>query len=160
VGTISVDPSSVKLRGDQAALAAITSVATQTIDVSGATATFSRDVSIVVPNAAQMAEPTIVTVTVEILPIQGTRAFEGVPVMVSDVRAGLTATANPTGIRLVIRGPKDAIAGLQPGDIKAIVSAADLNPGPYRLKPNVILPAGYSLVEMAPADVAVTITGP
>lgn len=160
VGTITVEPSSIKLRGDLSALNAITSVATAAIDVSGAKATFSQDVAIVVPSAAQMAEPTVVHVTVEILPVQGSRTIEGVPVLVTDVRVGLTASVTPAGIALTIRGPQGTIGNLQPGDIKVQVSAADLNPGTYRLKPNVILPVGYTVAEVTPVDVAVTLTGP
>lgn len=160
VGTVTADPSSIKLRGDLAALAAITSVATQAVDVGGATATFTQEVPIIVPGAAQMAEPQVVRVTVEILSVQGSRTFEGVPVLVTDVRAGLAASVTPTGIRLVIRGPKDAISSLQPNDIKVQVSVSGLNPGTYHLKPNAILPPGYAVAEMAPTDVTVTLTGP
>ena len=160
VGTVSVDPPSVKLRGDLVALSSLANVATQAIDISGATATFTQDVPLVLPTGAQMAEPSTVRVTVEILPVQGTRTFEGVPVLITDVRAGLTASVAPTGVRVVVRGPKESLGGLQPADIKAQISVLDMNPGTYHLKPNVIVPGGYTVVEVAPLDIAVTLSGP
>lgn len=160
VGTVTVDPPSVKLRGDATALAALSNVPTQAIDIGGATATFTQEVPIALPAGAQMAEPSTVRVTVEILPVQGTRTFESVPVLITDVRAGLTASAAPTGVRVVVRGPKEAIGGLQLTDIKAQISVLNLNPGTYHLKPNVIVPSGYTVLEVAPLDVAVTLSGP
>ncbi|MGE5560470.1 MAG: YbbR-like domain-containing protein, partial [Chloroflexota bacterium] len=160
IGTVTVDPPTVTLRGDAAALADITSVSTQAIDISGATTTFTTEVEIVIPGAAQMAEPTLVRVTVEVVPPQGTRTFEGVPVMVTDVRTGLGATLSPTGIRVVVRGPKSQIGGLEIGDIQVHVSALDLGPGTYQLKPSIIVPAGYAVIETAPVEIAVTLAGP
>lgn len=160
VGSVSADPPSVKLRGDLAALSSLTNVATQAIDVSGATATFTQDVPVVLPAGAQMAEPSTVRVTVEILPVQGTRTFENVPLLITDVRAGLTASASPASVRVVVRGPKESLDGLQPANIKAQISVLNLNPGIYRLKPNVFVPAGYTVAEVAPLDITVTLSGP
>lgn len=159
-GTVRVEPTTVKVRGDAAAIAAVDSIVTRDIDLSGAAASFATDVQLILPTGVQLAEPAIVRVSVEVVPPQASRIFESVPVLVTDVRAGLRATSAPAAVRVTVRGPEATLAGLTVDSIKAQTSAKDLNIGVHKLTVSVFLPPGYVALEVTPVEVTVTITQP
>lgn len=157
-GVVRIEPATVKVRGDTAVIAAVDRVLTQSVDLAGARASFTRDVQLVVPTGAQLVEPTVVRVSVEILPLQTTRVFESVPLQVVDVGGGLRATAAPSVVRVTVSGPEASIGGLTVDKINAQVSAKDHGAGTYRFPVSVFLPPGYAVLEVLPVDVSVTVS--
>jgi YbbR domain-containing protein len=61
----------------------------------------------------------------------------------------------PDHINLSVRGPEIALDGLELSPGAAFVDAADLEgEGPFRVKPQVVLPSGIELVRTEPAEVS------
>jgi YbbR domain-containing protein len=66
----------------------------------------------------------------------------------------------PDSITLVVRGPELDLDGLELSPGAAFVDAADLEgEGPYRVKPQVILPSGVELVRAEPDEVLLEVAG-
>jgi YbbR domain-containing protein len=107
VGTISTDPSSATAQGSSKALAEITTLKTEPIDVSGATSTIERTVKLVLPSNVR-AEPAQIKVTIEIR--AGTLSEDiSLPPEIINVSPGLAATVSPSNVAITISGPADRV---------------------------------------------------
>jgi YbbR domain-containing protein len=107
IGTISSDPSSATAQGSSKALAEITTLKTESIDVSGATTTIERTVKLVLPPNIR-AEPSQIKVTIEIR--AGTLSEDvSLPPEVVNVGPGLASTVSPANVAITISGPADRV---------------------------------------------------
>lgn len=140
---IQSDPPLINLTGSSGPLENARQVNTEPIDISGATGTISRTVELFYPEdtSPQEGEPTQATVTVRIeqlaLPLQ---VQLSIPVAVTDADAELAGTATPPVIQVVLSGPTEALAQLDPATLVATVDASGLDPGTYTLQPQLTLP--------------------
>ncbi|MFI5045336.1 MAG: YbbR-like domain-containing protein, partial [Acidimicrobiales bacterium] len=76
VATIMVDPSVVTVEGDAERLAALETIDTDPVSVSGASATVEKTVALAPPDGVSPLDATTVTVTVTFRAVSSTRAFQ------------------------------------------------------------------------------------
>lgn len=161
VGGVTVGPEVLTLQGAPDVLGQVTSVPTEPISVQGAAANRTVTAKVVLPSGVQLLEgqPSTVSVTVGIVPIQASRTFL-VGVTCIGAPTGTTCLPQASQIAMVLSGPQPALAALKASAFTPAVSAAGLAPGTYQLTPTITLPAGISIVSFSPAQVPVIISGP
>lgn len=161
LASITVEPSTVTMRGLPDDLRDIDEILTETISLAGLSADQDFDVELIIPEGTRLFEPdaNTVTVSVAIEPSVSSRTF-----VVGVVCQGAGANACLPGIEqlaVTVSGPGAAFAQLSAGDVTPIVDATGLAPGSYSLPPTIAgLPEGVVLEGISPGSVPVTIVGP
>jgi YbbR domain-containing protein len=160
LGSVSVEPAVVTLRGQPAALAGIVEVSTQPINIAGADGNLTVDAEAVLPDGTRLsAETEPLVVSIEVRPAVVSRTFlvgvvcEGT----DDASACLPQLAQAA---VTVRGTAAAVDGLDPADVTPVVDVTGLEPGEHVLAAEVNLPNGIELVSISPGTVTVLIEIP
>jgi len=153
VSGLTVEPQFVRLAGGAGALEAVQSVATEAVDIQGASRTTSRTVRLSGPASTPLlfGEPVSATVTVRITPIE--RPFQvSLPVSVQlvDVGPGLLGSVNPPIVQVTLSGTAAQLATLDAASLVGSVSVRGQGAGVYRLTPLFTLPKGITLAGEPP----------
>jgi YbbR domain-containing protein len=157
LGSVSVDPSTVTLAGVPAVLDELPGfVETLPISVTGATAELLEHSPLKVPNAVVVVGVDYVTVTVEVLAIQSSRAMTSV-VEIQGVRPGWLATPSPGVVDVILEGPDATLAAMEQDDLLVIVNLFNYSLGVHRVEPEVIVPEGVIVVSIIPETIEVAI---
>jgi YbbR domain-containing protein len=161
LAALSVEPSTVTLRGLPDVLSGITEVLTEPLSIDGASQTETFEAELILPDEVRLTdggEPTV-SVTASIEPSVSSRSF-----VVGVVCQGSGTNGCLLGIEQVtvtVGGPGGALDGLAAGDITPFVDASGLGPGSYSLAPSIAaLPEGLDLIGISPNAVPVTIVAP
>lgn len=158
---ISVEPTTVTLRGLPEDLEPITEVLTEPISIAGLSADETFDVDLVVPDSVEPVDGTqgIVTVTVTIVPSVSSRVF-----ILGVVCDGAGANACLPGIDQVsvtLTGPGQVLSGLTAAQLTPVLNVAGLAPGSYTINPTITgLPDGVELLGVSPPTIPVQIVAP
>jgi YbbR domain-containing protein len=160
VGTVA-NPATVLLDGPDDVLSNILSVVTAPVDIEGASETVNvRTALQSLPDGVRVVNPVDASVVavVQIRQRGVTQLLNDLPITVTDVPQGFTATVEPHSIGVVIFASEESMASLSGGDIAASVSAAGLGAGRYQLKPSVTVPPEVQWLRTEPEIVVVTLT--
>ncbi len=160
VGTVTVEPSSVTIRGLPALIEDITSVTAQAVDVTGASANVIKEVAVVAPQGVEMVEPRSIQVTVTIVPETGATKTLEVPVKVVNGAANLKYALEASTVKVTVNGLASDIDNLRADSIDASVDVTGLAAGHYQQNVTVRVPAGIQVSSTDPANVGVTVSGP
>lgn len=159
--SIQVSPATVTLRGLAEALEPLTSVATEPVDIDGATSDLTVEIALVVPEGTRPVdggEP-VVTVTATIVPSVASRTF-----VLGIVCQGAGANACLPGldqVAVTLSGPWETLRTLSASQLTPVVNATGLAAGTYSLTPSLGgLPDGVELLAITPGVVPVTIVAP
>jgi len=162
VSNITVVPSRVTLLGLPDALSEIQGyINTEPIDITGATESISRRVTLQLPAGVTVVPDTpeasqTVQVEIEIVPITSGRTMQ-VPVRGQGLAPGFEATFSPDTVDVVLYGPLAQLQNLTADDVQATVNLVDLAPGTHRLTPTVVVPPEFELKGVLPETVEVQI---
>ncbi|MEP7082879.1 MAG: CdaR family protein [Chloroflexota bacterium] len=159
---LSVQPSTVTLRGLPEVLAPITEVRTEPIDIGGASESQTFEAQLVLPEETRLAragaEP-VVTVEAVIGLSVGSRSF-----VVGLVCQGAGQNGCQPAIQqvtLTLGGPSDVLRGLGAADLTPILDVSGLAPGTYNLTPIIpALPQEVEILQLAPGTVSVRVVAP
>lgn len=161
LASLSVEPSTVTIRGLPEDLTEIDEILTDSLDLTGLSADQSFELDLIVPEDVRLLEPedAVATVTLTIEPSVASRTF-----VVGVVCQGAGENACLPGLQqlaVTVSGPGPAFAELGAADVTPIVDVAGLEPGSYSLTPTIAgLPAGVSLDDVSPGSIPVTIVAP
>ena len=159
-GSVSVEPSTVTLAGPPTVLDELPGfVRTLPVSIMGATEVLTAHVSLTVPTNVVVVGVNYVTVTVDILPILGSRTMTDV-VEIQGLSQGLAATLSPGDVDVILEGPDALLAELTPDDMQVFVNLLELGLGVHRVPPVVLAPAGIRVVTVIPETIEVVITLP
>lgn len=156
IGPLSVDPATVQIVGDPAALEGVTVLDTGPVDVSGSQADVVRTVAINRPQGITLVRDATATVRIAIQPVQGQQVRD-VAVAVQDIGDGLTATVAPPSVLVTVSGPQPQLVRTAPADVSAAVSVAGLAAGSYQLAVATRAPDGLRVDRLQPDRVTVTL---
>jgi YbbR domain-containing protein len=161
IDAVTVDPTTITLRGTPDLLGSITEVATEPIDVDGLARTTTYERNLVVPDGATLVAgtPDSVNVTLTVRAASGSRTFT------TGIVCRGTAPENaclPQLDRLAVTlsGPLALLDSLDPSDLTPFVDVSGLAPGPHDVQPQLSLPQGLDLVSISPTRVRVLIQAP
>lgn len=157
---ISVEPSTVTLRGLADVLSQITSVTTETLSVEGVSSDQTLEAEIAVPDDTSLVgDAETVTVTVAIVP-----SVSGATFNLGVVCEGFGANACLPGLQQVavtIGATGDVLAALSGTELAAIVDVSGLGPGQHSVEPVISgLPDGFEIRGISPTSVPVTLVAP
>ena len=160
VGSVA-NPATVLLDGPDEALANILSVVTAPIDVEGATDTVNvRTALQALPEGVRVVNPPDGSVVgvIQIRRRGVTQLLSDLPVTVTNVPSGFTATVEPAAVGVVVFASEDTMASLSGSDMSTSVSAAGLGAGRHQLRPSVTVPPEVQWLRTEPEGVVVTLT--
>lgn len=157
MGSVSVTPSTVTLAGLPSVLDGLPGfVETMPISVTSATQNLSQNTTLTVPTSVVVVGVNYVTVMVEILPIQSSRAMTSV-VELQGMSSDLLATPSPSVVDVILEGPDAILAELVSSDVQIILNLFDYPLGTHRIEPDVLAPANVTVVSVIPETIEVVI---
>ncbi len=157
VGSLVAEPVSVKIRASQEVLQRVTTVSTRTIDVTGVSADFDRQVDIVLPPGVSMVEPRSVQVKVAIVEDRAEKTIAKVPVTVRNASAAFTTTVSPVEVSITIEGLRIVVDKVTVKSLEVFVDALGLFEGEYQTNVQVVLPNGIALTGLSNETVRLTL---
>ena len=147
------------VQGDAERLAALESIDTQPVSVSGASTTVEMTVGLDPPDGVSPIAATTVNVTVTFRPVTSTRNFEvGFRLVGADI--DLRYAVPVDRVAIVVGGSKADLDKLDGSTLVADLDVSDLDPGTTNVDVTVDLPPGLTLVSATPATIPVTVTAP
>lgn len=156
-GIVLIDPSTVTLQGPPSILDKMPGfVETLPISITGATESLSQRTALTLPTGITVIGGNLVTVLVEILPIQSSRTLTGT-VELQGLQPGLVATASPSIVEIILEGPDPKLAELKPQNLQIVVNLYGYTPGIYRIKPEVLTPEKIEALSIIPETIEVEI---
>jgi len=158
LGSVSVEPQTVTLTGLESFLDELPGfVQTLPISVTGATQNLTERSLLTLPSSVVAVGVDYVTVMVEVLAIQSSRAMTST-VEIQGLSLGWTAAPSPEVVAVILEGPDALLTALQPGDLRIRLNVFGLGLGVHRLQPDVLAPEGVSLVTVIPETIEVVIS--
>jgi YbbR domain-containing protein len=157
LGSVTTEPSTVTLAGVPSVLEVLPGfVETYPISVTNATANLLELSPLTVPNSVVVVGVDFVTVTVEVLPIESSRAISS-SVEIRGVRPERTASASPNVVNVILEGPDAILVDMTPDDLRVIVDVFGLGLGVHRVAPEVLAPEGVAVVNIIPETIEVVL---
>ena len=156
---LSTAPEHVEVRGPASKLDDLKEIATEPVDVTGASGTLQRTALLTWAGDFVTFAPDHVTVTIGFEEEMMRREFHGVDVRILHVE-GLRAQLVPARVDLVLRGPQHVLHNYVLADGAAYVDAAGLMPGTYRVSARVDLPPSLELVKQRPDPLTLHLSPP
>lgn len=153
---VAVEPSTVQVVGDPALLEKLSTLTTQDVDVTGATADVSRAVPVVRPTGVSVVGEVPLAVRVRVAPLPGQQA-RTVAVVPTGLMAGLTASIEPASVTVVVSGPQPVLLRLSGGDVVGQVDLTALGPGTFLMPFTATAPDGVRVERTEPDRVAVVV---
>lgn len=153
-------PSSIMIKGLSKDLKGITSIETNTIDISGITSSQDVAMSYVLPNGIKIANASLglkLSVKVKGVTREKTFILSSSNVSVSNVASGLNATVNTSSMTVTATGDSTVIDALSSSDFKVTVNASGLDAGTYSLKPALSYSSKLSSASLSAAAVSITL---
>jgi YbbR domain-containing protein len=158
LGRATAAPDMVEVAGPESRLRRLTGATTEPVDVTGAQASVSDMVTVgIADSAVRLVKAQTARVTVEVLPAPRERELAGVPVRYRNLTPGSRAQVSPVLTKITVRGPREAIQNVRPGQIEAFVDLAGLGPGRYNLRVQVEPSQTFGVSTIDPAVVDVII---
>jgi YbbR domain-containing protein len=157
IGTPTVIPAFITVKGDPAALAALTRADTQGIAVGTATGSIDADVSLALPSGVVPVGGDTVHVTIPIKPETGTQSFTAAVLPIGQ-QPGLSYALSRGSVFATIGGPLADLDRIDPTSFAMTVNVAGLGLGSHELRPVGNLQAGLRVLTVSPETVTVTVT--
>jgi YbbR domain-containing protein len=154
VERVAVEPAVVTVIGEPQLLGDVAMVDTEPVDLSAATAGFTRQATVQVPPGLSLARPEPVAVSVQIAPLALRQSLR-VPVSLQNVASELFLRSEVPIVELTASGPADD--GLSAAEVQASVDAAGLGPGTYTLAVRARVPDRYVVEDVRPTAVRVVL---
>jgi YbbR domain-containing protein len=133
-------------------------IRTAPLDISTATGTIERRLSLELPEAVSLVGDQSVLVTVEVLPIESSLTLTR-EVQVQGLDPGLQADLSPAAVEILITGPQPTLTSLTETDVRAIVDLLDIGIGTFSVPVEVILaPTDVELRAVQPELIEVTVS--
>lgn len=159
VGSVA-NPATVLLDGPDEVLTNILSVVTAPVDIDGANETVSIRVGLEdLPPDVQVVNPAdgSVVAVVQIRPRGVTQLLNDLPIAISGVPEGFTATVEPEQVGVVVFASEETMANLAGDDISTSVSVEGLGAGRHQIRPSVMVPPEVQWLRIDPEVVVVTL---
>lgn len=129
-----VSPRVVRVRGSADLAAGWSDIVTEPIPLAGHTESFTVEARLIRPPGAQYMDQDTVTVNVTLAEVGDSKVLKNVPLKVANLAANQVATVSVTEVQVTLRGPKRAVAALDPTKVEAYLDVENLTPGEHRLK--------------------------
>jgi YbbR domain-containing protein len=157
VTSVSVQPPFAVITGAIEGLQSLTTVATDEVDIDGATSDVVRAAKLRLPTGLAVSGSDTVTVRVSISPARGEITL-GLTPNVENLEPGLRAEVAATLVEVRVAGEIPVLRSLSPSSLVAVVDASGLGAGQHDLPVQVTAPPGVQVVGVEPSTVPVTLS--
>ena len=157
VTAVTVDPVAVGVGGEATAVAQLSHLDTEAIELAGRTSSFATQVAIVAPAGITINGQATVRVSVTIGVSTVSRTFELGLEVAGAARQDLLYELSRPSVLVTLSGPATAIDGLDPTQLHATVGVASLEVGSHAVAVSFVAPADVTLVLISPPSVDVTV---
>jgi YbbR domain-containing protein len=158
VAQVAAEPASVMVTGPESRLKRLAEATTEPVSVQDASRPVRDVVTVgVVDSALRLLEARTATVTVDVVPAPIERTIRDVPVEARNGPARATVSVTPATVSVVVRGAREAVAGLTGRDLRVYVDLANLSRGRYVLPVKGDLGGSYGMVRAEPSAVEVRV---
>jgi len=152
---IRVTPQTVAVAGDPKMVAQVSSVSTETVNISGATRDFVQEVSVVAPAGLRVQGR--VRVAVQIAPAIAVTTVRGIRVQPPEVSSGLVVAIEPALVQIQIQGPVTLVNRLRAADFSARLDGQTGEEGRRRAQVRIQAPPQVEVLSIVPPSVTVTV---
>jgi len=156
---IEVTPTVISVEGEADALAALVTIDTAPVSISGAVGDIARTVALVLPDGVASLGPSAARVVVRLRPTTGTRAISA-GVLLSNARVDRTYALSTDQVVVTVGGSVADLDALTGRTFAAIADVGDLEPGSHDVTLRVVLPSRLTLVAISPPRIVVTVDLP
>jgi YbbR domain-containing protein len=156
VTSVSVEPAFAVITGAIEGLQSLTTVATDEVDIDGATSDVVRAAMLRLPAGLTVSGSDTVTVRVSISPARGEITL-GLTPTAEGLEAGLRADVAATLVQVRVAGEIPVLRSLSPSSLAAVVDVSGLRTGQHDLPVQVTAPPGVQVVGVEPSTVLVTL---
>jgi YbbR domain-containing protein len=133
-------------------------VDTQPLDLQDAKEDILTRLALDLPDGVTLIGPQTVQVQVSITPIQNSITLSNLPINVTGIGEGLTATTFPETVDVIISGPVPVLETLTAQDVTVTVDVTDQIAGSYQLEPKVHTPPNVSFESILPGTLEVVLS--
>jgi YbbR domain-containing protein len=159
VGTKTVDPPTIEITGPESAVNQATEAVTESVELAGATADITEEVSVgLLDPALRVKGPRTATVRVQIRLGSRERTVRNRPVRMRDLPANLTAQATPANVDVTIRGGREGLGKVDSEQVVPFVDLKGLGAGDYALAVHIDALPEAGLARVEPETVQVRLT--
>lgn len=155
--SVAADPLSVTVSGEEPQVTALGGVETQPIDITGLTGKVEIQTGLVLADELTVTTGDPVTVTLEIVPAEGTRSYEA-GIVLAGARSDRVYTLSAPFVTVTLSGSVPVLGELSPTDVVASVDVTDLTDGSNEISVQIDPPDGLELVAISPATISVGVT--
>jgi YbbR domain-containing protein len=152
---VTPDPAAIAVSGPLESLQSLGTLSTEPIDVSGLRADLTRNARLRLPPGVTAPRDNV-TVRLKVAPTAG-EVVQSVAPQASGVPEGMRASFQTASINVRIRGDIPSLRALQPGAIRATVSAAGLEEGVHILTPTITAPENVQVAGAEPPQVVLVL---
>jgi len=158
VGRVTASPSTVEVVGPESVIRQLTEATTEPVNLHGAMGRVRDTVTIGVPESTvRLKFPRSAVVVVEVKAAPMEKTVRGVPLILRHLGKGLRVTVGPPAVAVKARGAADVVTTLAAERVPAFVDMTGLRKGRYNLPVRVDSTNGFSVIDIEPAAVTVTI---
>jgi YbbR domain-containing protein len=158
VGAVTTDPMTIEVTGPESAVARATEAVTEVVSVAGARGRVAESVRVgLLDPLLRLKTPRSANVSVDVLPGPRERTV-GQPVHLRNLAPALAAQALPSAVDVVLRGSREGLNRIEPGDVTAYVDLSGLGPGEYSLPAAAEASSDAGIARILPSTVQVRIT--
>ena len=157
VTNVVVSPANVTVEGTLDALQQVDSIPLGVVDITGERSDVTRVLTVEVPQGLSVTESPVVTVVVQIAPIDDAFTFSLAPTVVG-LGSGLSAELAIETVDVTLSGPLPLISGLTADDLDLSLDVANLGVGIHDVAVELVVPEGVVLQALQPETVSVTLT--
>lgn len=158
VGAVTADPKTIEVTGPESAVARATGAVTEAVSIAGARARVAESVRVgLLDPLLRLKTPRSANVRVEVLPGPRERTVGGQPVHLRNLAPALAAQALPPAVDVVLRGSREGLNRIEPGDVMAYVDLSGLGVGDYSLPVTAEASNDAGIVRILPSAVQVRI---
>jgi YbbR domain-containing protein len=157
ISAITVEPLTVTVSGEASTVARLESAPTLPINVDGRTTDLEASIGLALPQGVSVSGSDQIRVTLTIERDTGTRAVQ-VAVVPDGTSADRTYVLSATQAQVVLAGPIDVLAAIDPATLVAVADVSGITSGTQTVPLAVTPPAGVDVAAILPAQVTVTVT--
>jgi YbbR domain-containing protein len=159
VGKVTIDPARVDVTGPESAVARVAEALTEPVSIEDARQTVMQTVTVgLLDPLLRLKSPRPATVYVEVLPGPRERTVSGLPVHLRNLDPALSAQAMPSAVDVIVRGTREGVSRIGPGDLTASVDVAGLGVGEYSVPVEVEVAKDAGVDRIMPSTVQVRIS--
>ena len=159
LGRMTADPETVEVVGPQSAVKRATEALTEPISVAGAREPVRETVTVgFLDPSLRLRTPRAAVVTVQILPAPAERTVRDLPVRFRNLAPNLAAEAVPAIAAVALRGSRELLSRVEPGDINVDVDLTGLGAGQYTLAARADVAKEAGVMRVDPPTIQVRIT--